>query len=245
MDIDNLKDKDEFLLPCVVISAIETTTKKNTPMITLKVIDLFTEYVFYITANSQIEKYKDMLEEQTGILIKGRRDKNRFSEKIYNNIVDIKLLDSFLKDKNLKLKEVKRDNIKREGISENVQVQSSINETPFKNSNKDADIKRSDNIVSSDSFANNNNNIIIKHSNTGKKQLSLHVHKNIFDDMDLLCLQNAISSNPGEYTIFLKLKSESGTEIFKIGEDYKVDPNQRFLNETKNALRSLIEIEYA
>ena len=155
------------------------------------------------------------------------------------------MLDSFLKDKNLKLKEVKRDNIKREGISENVQVQSSINETPFKNSNKDADIKRSDNIVSSDSFANNNNNIIIKHSNTGKKQLSLHVHKNIFDDMDLLCLQNAISSNPGEYTIFLKLKSESGTEIFKIGEDYKVDPNQRFLNETKNALRSLIEIEYA
>lgn len=34
-------------------------------------------------------------------------------------------------------------------------------------------------------------------------------------------------------------------EIFKIGEDYKVDPNPRFLNEAKSALRSLIEIEYA
>ena len=71
------------------------------------------------------------------------------------------------------------------------------------------------------------------------------MNKNIFDDMDLLCLQNAISSNPGDYTIFLKLKSESGMEIFKIGEDYKVDPNPRFLNEAKRALRSLIEIEYA
>nr|WP_300721160.1 hypothetical protein [uncultured Brachyspira sp.] len=63
--------------------------------------------------------------------------------------------------------------------------------------------------------------------------------------MDLLCLQNAISSNPGDYTIFLKLKSENGTEVFKIGEDYKVNPNQKFLDETKSALRSLIEIEYA
>ena len=44
---------------------------------------------------------------------------------------------------------------------------------------------------------------------------------------------------------FLKLKSESGTEIFKIGEDYKVEPNARFFNEAKNSLRSLIEIEYA
>ncbi|MBW5399634.1 hypothetical protein E6A47_06155, partial [Brachyspira pilosicoli] len=77
------------------------------------------------------------------------------------------------------------------------------------------------------------------------KQLALYVNKNIFDDMDLLCLQNAISSNPGDYTIFLKLKSESGTEVFKIGENYKVDPSQRFLSEAKSALRSLIEIEYA
>ena len=251
LDIDNLKDKDEFLLPCVVMSAIETTTKKNTPMITLKVIDLFTEYVFYITANSQIEKYKDILEEQTGILIKGRRDKNRFSEKIYNNIVDIKLLDSFLKDKNLKLKEVKRDNIKRENTSEstpeNKQVHVNKNDAPFKNtSNKENDIKRSDNVVSNAPFTSRpNNSIAVKHNNSGKKQLALYMNKNIFDDMDLLCLQNAISSNPGDYTIFLKLKSESGMEIFKIGEDYKVDPNPRFLNEAKSALRSLIEIEYA
>ncbi|MEI0486353.1 DNA polymerase III subunit alpha [Brachyspira intermedia] len=251
LDIDNLKDKDEFLLPCVVMSAIETTTKKNTPMITLKVMDIFTEYVFYITANSQIEKYKDMLEEQTGILIKGRRDKNRFSEKIYNNIVDIKLLDSFLKDKNLKLKEVKRDNIKRENNSEstteNRQVHVNKNDAPFKNtSNKENDIKRSDNVVSNVPFTSRpNNSIAVKHNNSGKKQLALYMNKNIFDDMDLLCLQNAISSNPGDYTIFLKLKSESGMEIFKIGEDYKVDPNPRFLNEAKSALRSLIEIEYA
>ena len=243
LDIDNLKDKDEFVIPCVVISITESTTKKNTPMLTLKVMDLFTEYVFYITAKNQIDKYKDILTEQVGILIKGRREKNRFSEKIYNNISDIKLLDSYLDDKNIKLKEVKRDNIKRDNVSENIQIQSNKNDTPFKNTNKDTDIKRSDNIVSSESFT--NNNITIKHSSTGKKQLSLHVNKNIFDDMDLLCLQNAISSNPGDYTIFLKLKSEKGTEIFKIGEDYKVDPNQRFLNETKSALRSLIEIEYA
>nr|WP_256093382.1 hypothetical protein [Brachyspira hampsonii] len=251
LDIDNLKDKDEFLLPCVVMSAIETTTKKNTPMITLKVMDIFTEYVFYITANAQIEKFRDILEEQTGILIKGRRDKNRFSEKIYNNIVDIKLLDSFLKDKNLKLKEVKRDNIKREASSEmkseNKRVSVNKNDAPFKNtSNKENDIKRSDNVVSNEAFTSRpNNSIGVKHNNSGKKQLALYMNKNIFDDMDLLCLQNAISSNPGDYTIFLKLKSESGMEVFKIGENYKVDPNPRFLNEAKSALRSLIEIEYA
>lgn len=244
LDIDNLKDKDEFILPCVVLSVSESLTKKNTPMIALKVMDLFNDYMFYITANNQIEKFKDMLEEHTGILIKGRRDKNRFSEKIYNNIVDIKLLDSYLKDKNLTLKEVKRDNIKRDNISEHKHIKTN-NDDPFKNEYKN-DIKRSDNIVSNAAFINKpNNSIAVRHTNSGKKQLALYVNKNIFDDMDLLCLQNAISSNPGDYTIFLKLKSENGTEVFKIGEDYKVNPNQKFLDETKSALRSLIEIEYA
>ncbi|WP_295159943.1 DNA polymerase III subunit alpha [uncultured Brachyspira sp.] len=236
LDIDNLKDKDEFLIPCVVISVIESSTKKNAPMLALKVMDLFTEYTFFITAKNQILKYRDMLEEQAGILIKGRKEKNRFSEKIYNNISDIKLLDDYLKDNNMKLKEINRDSIKRDS-----KLRDDSLHAQFKN-NRENIIKRSDNIVSNAAF---NNSISSKYTGSGKKQLALYVNKNIFDDMDLLCLQNAISSNPGDYTIFLKLKSESGTEVFKIGENYKVDPNQRFLNEAKSALRSLIEIEYA
>jgi len=40
------------------------------------------------------------------ILIKGRREKSRFNDRIYNNIIEIKELDSYLENKNLK--EVKR-----------------------------------------------------------------------------------------------------------------------------------------
>ena len=236
LEIDSLNDKDEFIIPAVVINIAETNSKKNTPIIMLKVMDLFTDYTFYITSKNQIDKFREILEEQIGVLIKGRKEKNRFSNKIYVNIVDIRLLDYALSSKNTQLKEIKRDIIKRDN---QVQFQNNLsnNDNIYIENNEEKDIKHSNNIVFNDTFTTN--------INSTKKQLSLCVNKNVFDDMDLLCLQNAISSNPGEYTIFLKLKSESGTEVFKIGEDYKVDPSQRFLNETKNTLRSLIQIEYA
>ena len=229
LELEELEDKYEFSIPAILMNISETATKKNTPMLVLKVMDLFTEGVFYITA--KIDKYRELLDENMGILIKGRRDKNKFSGKIYNNIIEIKDLDSVLNDKKNVLKEVKRE-IKRYN-AETLVTENKIPKPSSNENTKDASIIKRE-----------NNNNIIKNT-TGKKQLALYVNKNIFDDMDLLCLQNAISSNPGEYTIFLKLKSESGTEVFKIGENYKVDPNQRFLSEAKSALRSLIEIEYA
>ncbi|MEI0580750.1 DNA polymerase III subunit alpha [Brachyspira pilosicoli] len=229
LELEELEDKYEFSIPAILMNISETATKKNTPMLVLKVMDLFTEGVFYITA--KIDKYRELLDENMGILIKGRRDKNKFSGKIYNNIIEIKDLDSVLNDKKNVLKEVKRE-IKRDN-AETLVTENKIPKPSSNENTKDASIIKRE-----------NNNNIIKNT-TGKKQLALYVNKNIFDDMDLLCLQNAISSNPGEYTIFLKLKSESGTEVFKIGENYKVDPNQRFLSEAKSALRSLIEIEYA
>ena len=234
LELDKLEDKYEFSIPVVITKIYESTTKKNTPMITLNVIDLFTESAFYITAKNQIEKYRDMLNEQTAILIKGKREKSRFNDRIYNNIIEIKELDAYLENKNLKevKRTVKTNDFENITSVKQIKVENNNSENPFKN--KETNIKVSD-----------NNYNFIKNSNSGKKQLSLYMNKNIFDDMDLLCLQNAISSNPGDYTIFLKLTSESGTEIFKIGEDYKVEPNARFFNEAKNSLRSLIEIEYA
>ncbi len=229
LELEELEDKYEFSIPAILMNISETAAKKNTPMLVLKVMDLFTEGVFYITA--KIDKYRELLDENMGIFIKGRRDKNKFSGKIYNNIIEIKDLDSVLNDKKNVLKEVKRE-IKRDN-AETLVTENKIPKPSSNENTKDASIIKRE-----------NNNNIIKNT-TGKKQLALYVNKNIFDDMDLLCLQNAISSNPGEYTIFLKLKSESGTEVFKIGENYKVDPNQRFLSEAKSALRSLIEIEYA
>lgn len=228
LELKDLEDKYEFSIPAILMNISEGTTKKNTPMLILKVIDLFTEDTFYIT--TKVDKYRDLLDENMGILIKGKRDKNKFSGKIYNNIIEIKDLDSVLNDKKNVLKEVKRE-IKRDN-AEILVTENKIPKPSNESTKEVAAVKRE-------------NNNIIKNTNTGKKQLALYVNKNIFDDMDLLCLQNAISSNPGDYTIFLKLKSESGTEVFKIGENYKVDPNQRFLSETKSALRSLIEIEYA
>ncbi|MEI0611641.1 DNA polymerase III subunit alpha [Brachyspira pilosicoli] len=228
LELKDLEDKYEFSIPAILMNISEGTTKKNTPMLILKVIDLFTEDTFYIT--TKVDKYRDLLDENMGILIKGKRDKNKFSGKIYNNIIEIKDLDSVLNDKKNVLKEVKRE-IKRDN-AETLITENKIPKPSNESTKEVAAVKRE-------------NNNIIKNTNTGKKQLALYVNKNIFDDMDLLCLQNAISSNPGDYTIFLKLKSESGTEVFKIGENYKVDPNQRFLSETKSALRSLIEIEYA
>ncbi|MBW5396576.1 DNA polymerase III subunit alpha [Brachyspira pilosicoli] len=229
LELEELEDKYEFSIPAILMNISEGTTKKNTPMLILKVMDLFTESTFYITTKT--DKYRDLLDENMGILIRGKRDKNKFSGKIYNNIIDIKDLDGVLNDKKNVLKEVKRE-IKRDNaetlVTEN-KIPKPSNESP----KEVAAVKKE------------NSNNIIKNTNTGKKQLALYVNKNIFDDMDLLCLQNAISSNPGDYTIFLKLKSESGTEVFKIGENYKVDPSQRFLSEAKSALRSLIDIEYA
>lgn len=235
LELEKLEDKYEFSIPAVITKIYESTSKKNTPMLTLNVIDLFTESVFYITVKSQIDKYRDILNEQTAILIKGKREKSKYNNRIYNNIIEIKELDAYLENKNNNLKEVKR-NINTndfETVSPmKIENKNSDSDNPFKN--KEINYKSSD-----------NNYNFVKNSNSGRKQLSLYMNKNIFDDMDLLCLQNAISSNPGDYTIFLKLKSESGTEIFKIGEDYKVEPNARFFNEAKNSLRSLIEIEYA
>ena len=201
-------------------------------MLTLNVIDLFTESVFYITDKNQIDKYRDILNEEMAILIKGRREKSRFNDRIYNNIIEIKELDSYLENKNLKevKRTVKTNDFENIAKTKSIKVENKDSESHFKN--KEIKTKES-------------NNNFIKNSNSGKKQLSLYMNKNIFDDMDLLCLQNAISSNPGDYTIFLKLKSESGMEIFKIGENYKVEPNARFFNEAKSSLRSLIEIEYA
>lgn len=236
LELDKLEDKYEFSIPAVIIKASESMTKKNTPMITLNVIDLFTESVFYITAKNQIEKYRDICVEQASILVKGKREKNKFTGRIYNNIIEIKELDAFLENKNSKeFKEVKRE-IKRDNM-DNIKSSMDASKDASKNLNN---AFNHNNLKNKEAGFNN-----IKTSNSGKKQLSLYMNKNIFDDMDLLCLQNAISSNPGDYTIFLKLKSESGTEIFKIGENYKVEPNARFFNEAKNSLRSLIEIEYA
>ena len=230
LELEELEDKYEFSIPAILMNISEGTTKKNTPMLILKVMDLFTENTFYIT--TKVDKYREQLDENMGILIRGKRDKNKFSGKIYNNILEIKDLDSVLNDKKNVLKEVKRE-IKRGDNAETLVTENKIPKPSNENTKASPIIKKE------------NNNNIIKNTNTGKKQLALYVNKNIFDDMDLLCLQNAISSNPGDYTIFLKLKSESGTEVFKIGENYKVDPNQRFLSEAKSALRSLIEIEYA
>ena len=231
LELEELEDKYEFSIPAILMNISEGTTKKNSPMLILKVMDLFTENTFYIT--TKVDKYRELLDENMGILIKGKRDKNKFSGKIYNNIIEIKDLDSVLNDKKNVLKEVKRE-IKRDN-AETLVTENKIPQPSNENTKDESIIKRE----------NNNNNIIKNSNTTAKKQLALYVNKNIFDDMDLLCLQNAISSNPGDYTIFLKLKSESGTEVFKIGENYKVDPNQRFLSEAKSALRSLIEIEYA
>lgn len=232
LELDKLKDRYEFSIPAVIIKVGEYMTKKNTPMLTLNVIDLFTESVFYITDKNQIDKYRDILNEEMAILIKGRREKSRFNDRIYNNIIEIKELDSYLENKNLKevKRTVKTNDFENIAKTKSIKVENKDSENHFKNK----EIKTKE--------ANNN---FIKNSNSDKKQLSLYMNKNIFDDMDLLCLQNAISSNPGDYTIFLKLKSESGMEIFKIGENYKVEPNARFFNEAKSSLRSLIEIEYA
>lgn len=232
LELDKLKDRYEFSIPAVIIKVGEYMTKKNTPMLTLNVIDLFTESVFYITDKNQIDKYRDVLNEEMAILIKGRREKSRFNDRIYNNIIEIKELDSYLENKNLKevKRTVKTNDFENIAKTKSIKVENKDSESHFKN--KEIKTKES-------------NNNFIKNSNSDKKQLSLYMNKNIFDDMDLLCLQNAISSNPGDYTIFLKLKSESGMEIFKIGENYKVEPNARFFNEAKSSLRSLIEIEYA
>ena len=232
MELDKLKDRYEFSIPAVIIKVGEYMTKKDTPMLTLNVIDLFTESVFYITDKNQIHKYRDILNEEMAVLIKGRREKSRFNDRIYNNIIEIKELDSYLENKNLKevKRTVKTNDFENIAQTKSIKVENKDSESHFKNK----EIKTKE-----------ENNNFIKNSNSDKKQLSLYMNKNIFDDMDLLCLQNAISSNPGDYTIFLKLKSESGMEIFKIGENYKVEPNARFFNEAKSSLRSLIEIEYA
>ena len=94
---------------------------------------------------------------------------------------------------NKNIKEVKRtvktNDFENLAKTKSIKVENKDSENTF--SNKEIKTKE----------ANNN---FIKNSNSDKKQLSLYMNKNIFDDMDLLCLQNAISSNPGDYTIFLK-----------------------------------------
>lgn len=230
LEIDKLEDKNDFLIPVVILYAQESITKKNTPMITLKVIDLFTEYTFYITNKNSIEKYRELCYDGASILIKGKREKSRFNNNIYNNILEIQELDSFLNKKDKNLKEIDRDTTKRE---KNTSDNNITNNKIESNSNKEVKKELS------------NSHSFVKKINSNSKKLSLYVNKNIFDEMDLLCLQHAISSNPGDYTVYLNLKSDNGNEIFQLGDSYKINPNENFFTEAKNSLRSLISIEYA
>lgn len=225
IDFENLKDNEIFSLPCVVTAVRETVTKRNIPMIIIDVLDMYSEKTFFVKGEAQINKFEPLCRTSSAILIKGKREMSRYDKTMmYDTILDIKPLDNILNGDKLSLKEIKRVSQKDEKIKED-------NKKIFKNTQEIVSEVKQSKIY--DNYS---------QQFKGGKKVEIQIDKKLFDDMDLFCLQNTISSHPGECPVYLRLLDDKECQIFEIGKDFRVKPDNTFLNETKTAIRSLINI---
>lgn len=222
IDFSELKDGETFILPCVVTAVRESATKRNVPMLIVDVLDLYSEKTFFIKGTQQIDKFEPLCRTSSAILIKGKREMSRYDKTMmYDTVIDIKSLNSVLEDDKIKFKEIKRITPEPEKPKEENKI---IQKTKFQETKQTGIV----------------NNLSQK-AKSGKK-VEIQIDKKLFDDMDLFCLQNAISSHPGECPVYLRILDDKESQIFEIGQGFRVEPNTTFLNETKMAIRSLINI---
>lgn len=230
LDFETMPKNYKFLLPCVVSAVRESKSKKtNAPMLIVEVLDLYSTKTFFLNDEKRIEKHGEFATLGMAILIDGYRSKSKDGV-YYDNINNIRELNQVLSNKRIKFNEV---------------VRGSSN-TDSNNSSNNSNTKPQNNYYNK----NNNSNASNKEQTEKKskflgdisgKAVLLHINKNRFDNIELNCLQTAISKYPGSCPVYLNIEDEKATTKLAIGDKYRVNPNDIFLEELDN-IRSLVKI---
>lgn len=234
LDFESLKDKDTFVLPCVVTTVRETQTKRGIPMIIADTLDLYGEKTFFIKKKEDIEKFSSYLIANSAILIKGRRDTSKYDGKNYDTVIDIKPLDIALNDSKGKLIAIKRNM----EIEQNSKIKSYRENNNITNQNLKQNTKN-ENAVKTEHT--NCQNSFVKKSGKYSK-VEIEINKNLFDCMELYCLQNTIKKYPGECPVYVRIINDKDIRFFEVGDTFKVNPNNLFIEDSHKNIRSLINI---
>ncbi len=231
--IDNKNDNEEFFTPCVVLSFRDSTTKKGDPMLIVETEDTATIKTFFIVGEN-VNRFKYICMPSSGILVHGRREKSKYNDRVFTNIMNIHNLDDVI-DGKVKINMPKRAtkntnahavNAKMMNISSNVNnANNSTSEMPS--------------LYKSISSPNVKN---IMGSND--KYVSIHLLKKTFDDMDLHCLMDTIEKHPGACPVVISLIDDVDENKYTpllLGQKFCVNANENFMDNTQS-IRSLLKI---
>lgn len=228
-DFKELSTTEQFLLPCVIETVRNTMTKTKIPMLIIDVLDSCSTMTFFIKGVKDIEKFESYCTVGNAVLIKGKREKSRYDDRIYSNISEITPLESGIKDaKNDKFKPVKREVVvpKPEAL-----VPTEVNQKKDEGSNSNYnDLGK----ITSE----------VKYDAKFSKAIEIKVDQRSFDIMDLHFLEAAIHNYPGDCTIYIKMMSEHESKKLMIGDGFRVNPNDGFFTLARENLRSLIDISH-
>ena len=230
---EDVESKEIMILPCVVVSARETSTKRNVPMVVLTVADFYSETTFFIKTVKTIDKFMALCFVDNPILIKFKRERSRFDSRVYNTIIDIELLDDVLKNNlNVKLKEIKREIVIETNAVNNIPKNEIINSAPKVEPKK----------LQSTANATQNKFYPSSKPANSAHSIELLVDKRLFDEMDLHCLRSSIRNHPGNCPVYLHLKDDKILKKMAIGSEFRVSASEHFMADTRESIRSLISI---
>lgn len=85
-------------------------------------------------------------------------------------------------------------------------------------------------------------NFVSKTNLDKNKYVSIHLLENSVDDMDLLCLKDAIKKYPGNYPVVVNVVNEEKTQRYDLGDKFCVNACQAFFDSTHEGIRSLLKI---
>jgi len=226
-DFKNLSTTEHFLLPCVIETTRNTMTKTKVPMLIIEVLDSHSTMTFFIKGVKDIEKFESYCVVGNAVLIRGKREKSRYDERIYSNITEITPLDNALKDaKNDKFKPVNRE----------VVVPKPDVTPPTAPSQKTGASSNNHNLSKSSRE--------VEYDTKPSKAIEISVDQRSFDIMDLHFLETAIHNYPGDCTVYIKMMNEHNSKKLMIGDGFRVNPNDAFLTLARENLRSLIDISH-
>ena len=221
-DIDNIADKGEFYVPCIITNSRDSSTKKGAPMFVVDTEDMSSIKTFFIIGEN-ISKFRYICMPTIAVLIHGRREQSRYNDKIFTNILDIYSLDDVL-NKKVKIKNNKKNNSNKHDNKANIY------------NNTDSNI---DNNLYDSAMNSNMQNISLDNND---KYVLIHLLKKTFDDMDLHCLQDTIEKHPGLCPVVVNLVDDNGAVALSLGDKYCVNANSNFINSTHEGIRSLLKI---
>ena len=231
LDFNDLGTTDQFILPCVIETTRSTMTKTKIPMIIIDVLDSHSTMTFFIKGKKDIEKFESYCVVGNAVLIRGKREKSRYDDRIYSNITEMSELQSSIKNfkSDNKFKPVNRGSVAQSNIEK------VVSEPPI--------LSQKIEVTANNSNLNKSSREV-NYNTKSSKAIEIRVDQRSFDIMDLHFLEDAIHNYPGDCTIYIRMMSENASKKLVIGDGFRVNPNDAFLTLARENLRSLIDISH-